>query len=63
MRTKAALIGAWGTLDPLQLAPVVELTRQRMFVAEGSYRDRVVHDMAAQVLTATRIRREMTVDW
>ena len=48
VRTKAALIGAWGTLDPLQLAPVVELTKQRMFVAEGSYRDRAVHDMAEQ---------------
>lgn len=42
-RTKAALQGAWGDLDPLQLAPVVELTKQRMFVAEGSYRDRAVH--------------------
>jgi len=47
-RTKAALHSAWGTLDPLQLAPVVELTKQRMFVAEGSYRDRVVHDMVEQ---------------
>jgi hypothetical protein len=47
-RAKAALQGAWGNLDPLQLAPVVELTKQRMFVAEGSYRDRAVHDMSEQ---------------
>lgn len=46
-RTKAALQGT-GTLDPLQLAPVVELAKQRMFVAEGSYRDRAVHDMVEQ---------------
>jgi hypothetical protein len=46
-RTRAALVGAWGTLDPLQFAPVVELTRQRMFVPAGSYRDRAVHDMVA----------------
>jgi hypothetical protein len=46
-QTRAALIGAWGTLDPLQLGPVVELTRQRMFVPAGSYRDRAVHDMVA----------------
>jgi len=48
VRTKAALLGQGGTLDPLQLAPVVELTKQRMFVAEGSYRDRAVHDMVEQ---------------
>jgi hypothetical protein len=47
-RTKAALMGSWGTLDPLQLAPTVELTKQRMFVAQGSTRDRVVHDMVVQ---------------
>jgi len=47
-RTKAALQGVWGALDPLQLAPVVELAKQRMFVAESSYRDRTVHDMVEQ---------------
>lgn len=47
-RTKAALLGSWGTLDPLQLAPAVELTKQRMFVAQGSTRNRVVHDMVVQ---------------
>lgn len=46
-RTKAALLGSWGALDPLQLAPAVELTKQRMFVAQGTTRDRVVHDMVA----------------
>lgn len=44
-RTKRAL---QSDLDPLQLAPVIALTKQRMFVAEGSYRDRVVHDLAQQ---------------
>jgi hypothetical protein len=47
-RTQAALHGAWGTLDPLQLGPVVALAKQRMFVAEGSYRERTVHDMVEQ---------------
>ena len=44
-RTKAALEGAWGTLDPLRLAPVVEITKQRLFVPQGSPRERAVHDM------------------
>jgi hypothetical protein len=47
-RAKAALLGSWGTLDPLQLTPAVELTKQRMFVPDGSTRDRVVHDMVAE---------------
>jgi hypothetical protein len=47
-RTKAALQGAGVALDPLQLAPVVELTKQRMFVAQGSARDRAVHDLIEQ---------------
>lgn len=47
-RTRAALQGTWGTLDPMQLAPVVEISKRQMFVAEGSYRDRAVHDMAME---------------
>lgn len=42
-RTKAALLGAGGTLDPLQLAPAVELTKQRMFVPQDSTRDQSGH--------------------
>ena len=36
-----------GKLDPLTLAPVVELTRHNMFVPRGSVRDAVVMDIVA----------------
>ena len=36
-----------GKLDPLTLAPVVELTRHNMFVPRGSVRDAVVMDLVA----------------
>ena len=36
-----------GKLSPLTLAPVVELTRQNMFVPRGSFRDAVVQDIVA----------------
>ena len=36
-----------GKLDPLTLAPVVELTRHNMFIPKGSVRDAVVMDLVA----------------
>jgi hypothetical protein len=36
-----------GKLDPLTLAPVVELTRHNMFIPRGSVRDAVVMDVVA----------------
>jgi hypothetical protein len=47
-RTKSALLGTWGHLDPLRLAPAVEIAKQRMFVPPRSARDGAITDIVAE---------------